>query len=530
MNETNPQLDLARHYIQFTGTNVFLTGKAGTGKTTFLRELVQRSPKRMVVLAPTGVAAINAGGATIHSFFQLPFGPYIPGTEISSGKKSEGKMRREKIDIIRSLDLLVIDEISMVRADLLDAIDYTLRKYRDRYKPFGGVQLLLIGDVQQLAPVVRDDEWTLLSQHYTSPYFFHSHALMSQPYVTIELTKVYRQSDRRFIEILNAIRENRADQRVLDALNARYQPGFRPKAADEYITLTTHNSQAQAINRERLDDLPGRAYSFKAMLTGTFPEGSYPTDETLLLKKGAQVMFVKNDASPDKRFFNGKIGTITSISDESITVRCGREDAISVEPQEWQNMKYTLNAETKEIEESVEGTFRQYPLKPAWAITIHKSQGLTFDRAIINAGSSFSHGQVYVALSRCRTLEGMVLSTPIRPDSIVSDATVASFVRYVDEHQPDDGQLDSARRNYFLEMAIEQFDYKPLYIALEYLTRLFDEHLSRLFPKQLKELQIALLEANTHLLQVGDRFRFQLHALCTASLAPETDAPCKSAS
>ncbi|MEG1722220.1 MAG: HRDC domain-containing protein [Bacteroidales bacterium] len=515
MTETNPQLELAQHFIHYTGVNLFLTGKAGTGKTTFLRNLRLHSPKRMIVLAPTGVAAINAGGVTIHSFFQLPFAPYLPGTQSSmngGGKQLENKFSREKINIMRSLDLLVIDEISMVRSDLLDAVDMILRKYKNRYKPFGGVQLLLIGDVQQLAPVVRDEDWAMLSQYYQSPYFFHSHALMESNYVTIELKKIYRQSDPTFVNILNAIRENRLDDRTLSILNKRYMPDFNPEEEDGYITLTTHNYQAQAINQRKMDELPGKSFSFKAIIEGNFPEYSYPTDETLLLKKGAQVMFVKNDPTPEKRFFNGKIGRIKAISAACIIVECD-DQTITVEQQEWTNAKYTIHPDTQEIVETIEGKFKQYPLKSAWAITIHKSQGLTFDRAVINAGAAFSHGQVYVALSRCRSLEGLVLTSPIRASVIVSDQTVESFTKYTEEHQPDETLLTNAREHYFLELVGELFDYRPIMNRLQHLARIFDEYLSKLYPERLVKYKEALLETDQHLAQVGIRFRNQLALL-----------------
>lgn len=515
MTETNPQLELANHFIHSTGINLFLTGKAGTGKTTFLRNLRLYSPKRMIILAPTGVAAINAGGSTIHSFFQLPFSPYLPGAQSAmngGGKQMENKFSREKINIMRSLDLLVIDEISMVRSDLLDAVDMILRKYKNRYKPFGGVQLLLIGDVQQLAPVVRDEDWAMLRQYYQSPYFFHSHALMESNYVTIELKKIYRQSDPTFVNILNAIRENRLDESTLQLLNKRYVPDFNPGDEDGYITLTTHNHQAQSINQGKLNKLPGKQYAFRAIIEGNFPEYSYPTDENLILKKGAQVMFVKNDPTPEKRFFNGKIGRVKAISEACIIVECD-DLTITVEQQEWTNAKYTIHPDTQEIVETIEGKFKQYPLKTAWAITIHKSQGLTFDRAVINAGAAFTHGQVYVALSRCRSLEGLVLATPIRSSVIVSDQTVETFNKYVEEHQPDHSFLQNAKEHYFLDLVGELFDYRPILNRLQHLTRIFDEYLAKLYPERIAKYKQALLDTDTHLAQVGIRFRNQLTLL-----------------
>ena len=314
--ENNPEIALAWQFIENTGTHLFLTGKAGTGKTTFLRKLRAESPKRMIVLAPTGIAAINAGGVTIHSFFQVPFAPYVPESSFSADGKATYRFRygKEKINIIRSIDLLVIDEISMVRADLLDSVDAVLRRFRDRNKPFGGVQLLMIGDLQQLSPVVKDDEWQMLRKYYDTPYFFSSQALKQTEYCTIELKKVYRQNDGTFLELLNRIRENRCDGQVLEALNRRYIPNFVPDKEEGYIRLVTHNYQAQRINDHELEQLPGRSYAFRAKIDGKFPEYSYPTDEVLELKRGAQVMFVKNDISGEHRYYNGMIGEVTAVS------------------------------------------------------------------------------------------------------------------------------------------------------------------------------------------------------------------------
>lgn len=513
MNDINQPAELARNFLQYTGVNVFLTGKAGTGKTTFLRRLKADSPKRMIILAPTGVAAINAGGVTIHSFFQLPFSPFIPDGAIQ--EKNSGttnKFSKEKINIIRSLDLLVIDEISMVRSDLLDAIDNVMRKYRKRDKPFGGVQLLLIGDMQQLAPVVRDEEWNMLKNYYQSPFFFHSKALNETPYITIELTRIYRQSDPVFTDILNRIRENRLDEHTLRLLNKRFIPDFIPEGEDEYITLTTHNAQANQINQSELAKISSPAFTFKAEITGDFPAYSFPTDELLSLKKGAQVMFVKNDPSPEKKYYNGKIGRISAIGQGAIIVRC-EDQTITVEQQEWTNAKYSINPDTKEITETVEGTFLQYPLKTAWAITIHKSQGLTFERAIINAGSAFTHGQVYVALSRCRTLEGLVLSAPIRPHAVMSDQIVENFNRHVESHQPDQELLAQAKEHYFQELVRELFDYRPIVYRMQFLSRLLDEHINRLYPELVRKYKQALTEVDTTLYQVGIRFQNQLMML-----------------
>lgn len=528
--ETNPQVELAFDYLQYTGANVFLTGKAGTGKTTFLRDLRARSPKRMIVVAPTGVAAINAGGVTIHSFFQLSFGPYVAGSETKQADQNAmvNRFSKTKIDIIRSLDLLVIDEISMVRADLLDAVSDVLCRFRDRSRPFGGVQLLMIGDLQQLAPVVKDDEWRLLKSNYVSPFFFNSMALRETPYVSIELTHVYRQSDSGFISLLNKVRDNCMDDEALRLLNNRYMPDFVPGDDEGYITLTTHNHQAQQLNNRKLAALKADAYTFDAEISGTFPEYSYPTDEHLVLKNGAQVMFVQNDSAPEKRYYNGKIGVVAEISGSIISVKCeGDDGVIKVERGEWTNTKYTIEPETKEITETVEGTFKQYPLKTAWAITIHKSQGLTFERAVIDAGAAFTHGQVYVALSRCKTLEGMVLSAPINRGAVISDAVVKSFTEYVGQHQPGQEELSEARRRYFLELLVELFDYKPVLRRISAVTRVFNDHLGRLYPELAERWRNAREVCHTEMADVGDKFKNQLSHLVMECGEYETDEPLK---
>ena len=402
----NPQLELAINFVQFTNKNLFLTGKAGTGKTTFLHNLKKSSLKRMAVVAPTGVAAINAGGVTIHSFFQLPFVPYVPG---SNGAQQQRRFQRDKINLIKSLDLLVIDEISMVRADTLDNIDEVLRRLRNPAKPFGGVQLLMIGDLHQLSPVVKDEDWKILKEHYSSLYFFNSKALHKTSHVTIELKHIYRQSDSFFIDLLNRVRENRIDADVLASLNQRYIHNFKPADDEGYITLTTHNATAQEINENKLAEIKLKSQRFKATIEGEFPEFAYPTALDLEVKIGAQVMFIKNDPSREKLFYNGKIGNVTRIDNQVIYVKCSSDSMeIAVEPLEWNNISYELNAETKEVTENIIGRFIQHPLKLAWAITIHKSQGLTFEKAIIDANAAFAHGQVYVALSRCKSFEGLV--------------------------------------------------------------------------------------------------------------------------
>jgi hypothetical protein len=474
------QLKLAHDFVQFTGVNIFLTGKAGTGKTTFLRRLREKSPKRMIVTAPTGVAAINAGGVTIHSFFQLPFGPQVlsrvEGSQPGGNAIDMNKFNREKINIIRSLDLLVIDEISMVRADLLDAIDRVLRRYKNRYKPFGGVQLLMIGDLQQLAPVVKADEWEILKAHYDTPFFFSSQALAQTQFISIELDHIFRQTDRQFIELLNKIRDSKPDQEALALLNSRYFSDFNPDKSEGYITLTTHNQQAGRINEQEMAALKTPSTLFRAEISGTFPEYSYPTDLELKLKPGAQVMFARNDVSKEKRFYNGKIGTIRSIDGDVVYVSCPNEEDIATEAVEWHNYTYTIDEKTEEITENLIGTFKQMPLKPAWAITIHKSQGLTFEKAIIDANAAFAHGQVYVALSRCRTLEGMVLKSRINPGSLHPDIQIQGFMQDVSAHCPNEQILTDARRSFERNLLAELNDFMPIQRRLEFCGKVVREH------------------------------------------------------
>lgn len=526
----NKDLQLAFDFVKYTDRNIFLTGKAGTGKTAFLHDLKKSSPKRMIVLAPTGVAAINAGGVTLHSFFQLPFHPFIPSFYLpgnKSGDKGEQsdqsgyKMSREKINIIRSLDLLVIDEISMVRADTLDAVDSALRRYKNRSLPFGGVQMLMIGDLQQLAPVVKEDERELIEKYYDSSFFFGSKALKCTDYVTIELKHIYRQNDQGFINLLNKVRENSLDQEAMEELNKRYIEGFEAESGDGYITLTTHNYQSLALNDSKLEKLPGRPRTFKASIKDEFPELSYPNAGELILKEGAQVMFVKNDLSRNKLFFNGKIGKITAFDDDNIIVKCPGDDfPIVVGQTEWQNMKYTLNEDTKEIEEKVIGTFTQYPLRLAWAITIHKSQGLTFERAIIDAGDAFAHGQVYVALSRCRTLNGVVLSSKIKDRSIIGNHTVSDYISEATRNPPGQMQLEESKKAYQLILLRELFDFNTIHRNLNYCLKVVNENINIISGYTPQRLQEAITNIHTDLIEVSEKFLLQLNGI----LKRETDA------
>ncbi len=513
--KNNTQLQLAYDFVQFTGRNIFLTGKAGTGKTTFLHNLKAHSPKRMVVTAPTGVAAINAAGVTIHSFFQVSFGPLVPDyqpTETIDGIRHAkvNRFSKEKINIIRSMDLLVIDEISMVRADLLDAIDSTLRRFRNRNLPFGGVQLLMIGDLQQLSPVVKEDEWRLLRKYYETPYFFSSLALQKTDYVSIELQYVFRQKDKIFIDLLNKIRENQLDKTVIDALKARYKPDFNADNSG-YIILTTHNYKAHQINDSRLDRIKARSYTFDAQVWGNFPEYTYPTDARLTLKEGAQVMFVKNDPNPEKLFYNGKIGTIIEIDKNTVVVQCeGDEESITVKPLEWEKAKYALDDETKEIKETVEGTFTQLPLKLAWAITIHKSQGLTFEKAVIDTQEAFAHGQVYVALSRCKSLEGLVLSTPVLSQSIKYDQTIDRFTKHYEENQPDHAELEASQKAYEQQLLTTLFDFESLKRQLYYTVKLSHEHATSLEGNPVELFHEITRQAKAEITEVAEKFQNQL--------------------
>ena len=506
--EKNNELRTAWDFVENTGRSIFLTGKAGTGKTTFLRTVVERSRKRSVVVAPTGVAAINAGGVTIHSFFQLPFTPFVPNAQI----KSKFDFGREKRKILASLDLLIIDEISMVRADLLDAIDSVMRRYRDHYKPFGGVQLLLIGDLQQLTPVVTPEDEKMLKPYYDTPYFFGSKALSQTDYVTIQLEKVYRQQDEQFISILNHIRVGQPTADDLALLNSRCLPPTainNPAALEGAIRLTTHNNLADFYNSSALQQLSSRPFWFRAKVEGTFPEYNYPTAETLVLKVGAQVMFVKNDPSGNHLYYNGRIGRVTYVDEKQILVLCpGDEQAIKVEPLEWENARYTLNPETREIQTEVQGKFTQYPLRLAWAITIHKSQGLTFDRAIIDANQSFAPGQVYVALSRCRTLEGLMLASPIQPRAIINDERVDSYIgRQEEAARQSISQLPTLKEEYYRHLLLELFDFRQLLGQYEQLQRLFSEYFLRSYASLMQLHNKTYMDLKQRVAEVADKWR-----------------------
>ncbi|MEA4936111.1 MAG: AAA family ATPase [Paludibacter sp.] len=510
-NDSSVFYDLAKDFALQTNRNIFITGKAGTGKTTFLHNLKNLTRKQMAVVAPTGVAAINAGGVTLHSFFQLPFTPFIPSMEGKKDLMEKIKMRGFKRKILQELELLVIDEISMVRADTLDAIDTLLRQVRFRHKdPFGGVQVIFIGDMFQLSPVVSDEEWAFLSQFYASPYFFHSHVAQQQQPVYIELNKIFRQSDERFIRILNEVRNNCLTSESLQMLQSKYNPLFVPPLEETYITLTTHNYKADRINAEEIDKLPGDTIIFNAKIEGEFNEKSYPTEKELALKIGAKVMLIKNDTETPRRFYNGKIGIIEAFEDDFITIKCPEDrESIRVSRMEWENIRYTPDLKTKKINEEIIGKFTQFPVRLAWAITIHKSQGLTFEKAVIDAGEAFAPGQVYVALSRCRNLEGMVLWSRINPSTIENDREIVEHERLKLPLEALESELDKSRyifRSYVLRQV---FDFTTLTGQFARFSKSIEEVVTSFHDDTmpfLKNIQQQLVELD----DIGSKFRHQV--------------------
>lgn len=518
--EKDAIFETAERYVRYTGKSIFLTGRAGTGKTTFLKYIAQSISKRFVILAPTGVAAINAGGSTIHSFFQLPLCPYLPDvkelvTEYQTPDKYRS-LRKERIKIIRTLDLLIIDEISMVRADLMDAVDMTLRKYRRNDQPFGGVQLLMIGDIHQLSPVVKESERQYISQVYPSPYFFHSKALGKIDYITIELQKVYRQKDAEFIGILNAVRDNKVTPEVLEKLNSRVGA---PQDMDEVVRLTTHNAQADNINALELVKLSGKPEVFTARIEGDFPSNNYPADEFLSLKEGARVMFVRND--PQGKYYNGKMGTVLEISASgNVLVEDFEGGLVEVEPVVWENIQYEIDQQTSEIVPVVVGKFRQLPLRIAWAVTIHKSQGLTFDKVIIDAGAAFAFGQVYVALSRCRTLEGISLETPISASSLYNDSHISRFNEAVSPFAIVQSSLGSAERAHRFNVLREIFNFEPLVKTYGWHMKNWRAGYEQLYPT---ETQTLLSHQSTlfDLRKTADTFSRQLTHIETSGATDE---------
>lgn len=516
---------LAADFVNNTGRHIFLTGKAGTGKTTFLKHIQATTRKNCVIVAPTGVAAINAGGVTMHSFFQLPLGPFIPvahkgwteqsGTDIHSLFRNM-RINSSKRKLIQELELLIIDEVSMVRADMLDAMDTILRHYRRQpLVPFGGVQVLFIGDMYQLPPVTVEHEWQLLSQHYASPFFFDALALQQAQPLYIELKKIYRQNEQQFIDILNRVRNNNTTEDDLLLLNKKYDPHFTPAQEEKFITLCTHNYRADHINNSELQKLTAKSFTFKGEISGDFNDKALPAEMSLQLKKGAQVMFIKNDKGELRRYYNGKLGTVASVSAEKVVVTlAGTEEEITLEKETWRNIRYKLNDAGTEIEEDEIGTFTQYPVRLAWAITIHKSQGLTFEKAIIDAGQAFAAGQVYVALSRCTSLGGLVLYSRILPHSIHTDHRVIEFAQREAALDHLQQLLGNERKVFEASRLKKLFDWNKLVMAVE-------EWFEELPHKKISNQEEALLLANNMLERVTQqqetaiKFQRQLDSIIT---------------
>lgn len=519
--------EIAAAFINRTNKNVFLTGKAGTGKTTFLKNIVGSTHKKCVVAAPTGIAAINAGGVTLHSLFQLPFGAFVPGPLPAGGlsqyikvndKNSllkELQLNSVKRNLLREIELLIIDEVSMLRSDLLDAIDVILRSVRRNYNsPFGGLQILFIGDLLQLPPVVKEEEWQLLQRYYNSPYFFDALVLRQYKPVYVELNKIYRQDDETFIQLLNHLRSNKLTVDDIALLNSYYKEGFKPKPEENYITLTTHNIKADRINKEYLNELKSSSYFYKAIIEGDFNENSFPVELNMELKVGAQVMFVKNDPSGAQRFFNGKIGVVENLTEKEIWVACNDSSKpISVERYEWQNIKYSLDVTSGEITEKVVGKFLQYPLKLAWAITVHKSQGLTFDKAIIDIDKVFAPGQAYVALSRLRSLNGLVLNERINYKGIETDAHVKSFSDSKQDQEELVKQIDNSQTDYLRDVLLKAFDFYNLNNVFQNHAISYDQDKKKSAKTPQKEWALQLKDKTESLQTNGSKFLTQINAI-----------------
>ncbi len=522
-NTSNANFDLAERFINHTKRHVFLTGKAGTGKTTFLKRITQTTHKKTIIAATTGIAALNAGGVTLHSQFQLPLAAFIPAridfqSNLNANFETQNsilrhmRMSNEKRNIIREAELLIVDEVSMLRADTLDAIDFVLRYVRKNNYSFGGIQVLFIGDMLQLPPIVKDTEWEVLSKYYSSIHFFNAKVLEKDKPIYIELDKIYRQTDTKFTEILNKVRYNTLTTEDVNYLNTFYNQNAL-SIKDEYITLTTHNLRAETINKEELAKLKSKSYFFNAEIENDFPEHIIPTDKKLELKVGAQVMFIKNDVSSEKRYYNGKIGVVINLDDTSIEVLIDGKTKIEVEPYTWENIKYTVNDESKEIEEDVLGSFKQYPLKLAWAITIHKSQGLTFEKAIIDVKNVFASGQTYVALSRLKSLDGLILSSPIQMKGIKNDETIIEYEKNKIDAKVANDILQDESWQYILAYNNNTFDFREL-------EKIWKEHIDS-FKKEesnsnkllFKEWSIKQLQELQKIATVAENFKKQLSGL-----------------
>lgn len=516
----NGTFRLASELVMYTSQNIFLTGKAGTGKTTFLHYIRQHTHKQVIVAAPTGVAAINAGGVTLHSLFQLPFEAFVPNFEGKRKLDYHFRVRKSKVEMFRELELLIIDEVSMLRADTLDAIDVTLKRFRGTSKPFGGVQVLFIGDLFQLPPVVHNDEWDNLKAYYRSPFFFDAQVLQNNQLTCVELTKVYRQSEQSFVDILNRIRVNQAISADFDYLNKRYQPNFQITRENRYIVLTTHNYRADRINEEELSKLSGKSEVFTGVVKGDFSDNALPTEMDLRLRVGAQVMFVKNDSSDKKRYYNGKLAEVTSVKKNSINVRFEDGLEMTVEPETWRNVRYTMN-EANEIQEEEIGSFSQYPLRLAWAVTIHKSQGLTFDRVVIDAGQAFATGQVYVALSRCTSIEGIVLYSRIDPKAVLSNEDVALFQQNISSLETIQNLIDREKPDYCRASLKRNFEWLPALRLVDAFRQLIE---SKKLPNEEDAMAVVyqMRSAVMNEISVSDKFRQQLEQILTADMPEES--------
>jgi len=516
--------ELAAKYVNATDRHLFLTGKAGTGKTTFLKYIVEHTYKNAVVAAPTGIAAINAGGVTLHSLLQLPFGTFIPEIIKLPASESrittpqtlfqESRFNASKRKLIQELELLIIDEVSMLRADLLDCIDHSLRYLRKRKsEPFGGLQILFIGDLMQLPPVVREDEMNILRQYYASPYFFDARALKDTPPILVELQTIFRQSDQQFIDLLNRVRHNEQTEKDLQLLNQHYQPDLDTTSLEGYVHLTTHNRKADSINQSRLRNLEGEYFNFDAQLEGDFPDSMFPTGEKIQLKVGAQVMFIKNDPSGQGQFFNGKIGQVSGLSEEEIWVRFEDGNEILAETYKWENKRYVLNKTNNEIDERYMGSFEQYPLKLAWAVTVHKSQGLTFEKAILDLSNTFAPGQFYVALSRLTSLDGLVLSSPLPTNPPAIDKSLQAFADSFRMTEELRNNLGVDRKEYLRKFTKRAFGFGPLMRELGYHQKGFDKDENRSLKQQFLPWTKDLIRDTLLLEQTGIRFIKQVEII-----------------
>jgi uncharacterized protein YpbB len=524
--QRDPIAEITYKYINTTNRTIFLTGKAGTGKTTLLKEIISNTHKNAIVAAPTGIAAINAGGVTLHSLFQLPFGSFIPENRILDGNiniqvntpkslMNSFQMHKTKRTLIREMELLIIDEVSMLRADLLDAIDTILRSVRrEKSKAFGGVQVLFIGDLLQLPPVVKDAEWNILSHYYSGSFFFHAKVLENNPPLYIELEKIYRQSDQTFINLLNHLRDNNPTPEDIKTLNKHYNPLYKPPQNEGHVHLVTHNRMADETNRQSLDKLKEKSYYYEAYVEGDFSEYLYPVDFELELKKGAQVMFIKNDYSGEQRYFNGKIGFISQLNDDEITVSFNDgSDPTTVERYTWENKKYTLNTDTNEIEEKEVGKFSHFPLKLAWAITVHKSQGLTFDRAIIDVSKAFAPGQIYVALSRLTSLDGLVLLSPIPENNLHQDGSLQVFAEQKKEVNELHLEIKNDSIRYICDAALMAYDFSGLLYNLYIHAQSYDKDETKSIKQQYKSWAHKLHTDVKPLKEVSDKFQGQLRKI-----------------